>query len=123
MWNHKICTLIAIYSFACSFYRKPFIVRLRNLFSMQVTDALARAGLESSNLILGIDFTKSNEWTGKITITVVQFFNALQSGTLLTMLLENRFKVLSKKKFASSWRWYESLSTGNIHYWENFSGF
>ncbi|KAJ0590027.1 putative copine [Helianthus annuus] len=29
-----------------------------------VTEALARAGLESSNLILGIDFTKSNEWTG-----------------------------------------------------------
>ena len=31
----------------------------------EVTEALARAGLESSNLILGIDFTKSNEWTGK----------------------------------------------------------
>ncbi|KAI3989266.1 hypothetical protein MKX01_004815 [Papaver californicum] len=30
----------------------------------QVTTALARAGLESSNLIVGIDFTKSNEWTG-----------------------------------------------------------
>ncbi|KAL3640086.1 E3 ubiquitin-protein ligase rglg2 [Castilleja foliolosa] len=30
-----------------------------------VTEALARAGLESSNLIIGIDFTKSNEWTGK----------------------------------------------------------
>jgi E3 ubiquitin-protein ligase RGLG len=30
----------------------------------EVTEALARAGLESSNLILGIDFTKSNEWTG-----------------------------------------------------------
>ncbi|TKY73571.1 E3 ubiquitin-protein ligase RGLG2 [Spatholobus suberectus] len=30
----------------------------------QVTDALASAGLESSNLIVGIDFTKSNEWTG-----------------------------------------------------------
>ncbi|KDP31007.1 hypothetical protein JCGZ_11383 [Jatropha curcas] len=30
----------------------------------QVTDALARSGLESSNLIVGIDFTKSNEWTG-----------------------------------------------------------
>ena len=31
----------------------------------QVTEALAQAGLESSNLIVGIDFTKSNEWTGK----------------------------------------------------------
>lgn len=30
----------------------------------QVTAALAEAGLESSNLIVGIDFTKSNEWTG-----------------------------------------------------------
>ncbi|KAE8719601.1 E3 ubiquitin-protein ligase RGLG1 [Hibiscus syriacus] len=30
----------------------------------QVTAALAQAGLESSNLIIGIDFTKSNEWTG-----------------------------------------------------------
>ncbi|KAL3742383.1 hypothetical protein ACJRO7_017802 [Eucalyptus globulus] len=30
----------------------------------EVTNALAEAGLESSNLIVGIDFTKSNEWTG-----------------------------------------------------------
>ncbi|KAJ8768293.1 hypothetical protein K2173_021233 [Erythroxylum novogranatense] len=30
----------------------------------QVTAALAHAGLESSNLIIGVDFTKSNEWTG-----------------------------------------------------------
>ncbi|KAJ1694832.1 hypothetical protein LUZ63_011530 [Rhynchospora breviuscula] len=29
----------------------------------QVTEALAQAGLESSNLVVGIDFTKSNEWT------------------------------------------------------------
>nr|CAB3479501.1 unnamed protein product [Digitaria exilis] len=30
----------------------------------EVTTALREAGLESSNLILGIDFTKSNEWSG-----------------------------------------------------------
>lgn len=32
----------------------------------EVTAALREAGLESSNLILGIDFTKSNEWMGKL---------------------------------------------------------
>ena len=31
----------------------------------QVTDALKKSGLESSNLILGIDFTKSDEWIGR----------------------------------------------------------
>ncbi|KAL8159131.1 hypothetical protein V2J09_000668 [Rumex salicifolius] len=31
----------------------------------QVIASLREAGLESSNLILSIDFTKSNEWTGK----------------------------------------------------------
>ncbi|XP_047332663.1 E3 ubiquitin-protein ligase RGLG3 isoform X2 [Impatiens glandulifera] len=31
----------------------------------EVATALRESGLESSNLILGIDFTKSNEWTGK----------------------------------------------------------
>ncbi|URE47441.1 Copine [Musa troglodytarum] len=31
----------------------------------QVISALRESGLESSNLVLGIDFTKSNEWTGR----------------------------------------------------------
>lgn len=30
-----------------------------------MTRALYESGLESSNLIVGIDFTKSNEWTGR----------------------------------------------------------
>ena len=33
----------------------------------EVQTALQQAGLESSNLILGIDFTKSNTWAGKKT--------------------------------------------------------
>ncbi|EFJ43779.1 hypothetical protein VOLCADRAFT_119008, partial [Volvox carteri f. nagariensis] len=31
----------------------------------EVQDALRKGGLESSNLIVALDFTKSNEWTGK----------------------------------------------------------
>ncbi|KAJ6768273.1 COPINE FAMILY PROTEIN 1 [Salix koriyanagi] len=42
----------------------------RNLLTcfsiLQVTAALREAGLESSNLIVGIDFTESNEWTGRV---------------------------------------------------------
>ncbi|KAE8099805.1 hypothetical protein FH972_017758 [Carpinus fangiana] len=32
----------------------------------EVTEALRKEGLELCNLIVGIDFTKSNEWTGKV---------------------------------------------------------
>jgi E3 ubiquitin-protein ligase RGLG len=38
---------------------------LRNyVLEIQVKEALEVAGLESSNLIIGVDFTKSNEWIG-----------------------------------------------------------
>jgi hypothetical protein len=39
------------------------------LFNCQVTSALRNSGLESSNLIVGIDFTKSNEWTGVLLVS------------------------------------------------------
>jgi hypothetical protein len=47
---------------------------------MKVTAALREAGLESSNLILGIDFTKSNEWSGDATSVIcitVPFISAV----------------------------------------------
>jgi len=31
----------------------------------KVKEKLQQVGLESSNLIIGVDFTKSNEWTGR----------------------------------------------------------
>ncbi|RVW14401.1 Cytochrome P450 82C4 [Vitis vinifera] len=41
---------------------------------LRVTDALKKSGLESSNLILGIDFTKSDQW-----IVILQLSSILQS--------------------------------------------
>jgi len=39
----------------------------------EVQEALRKAGLESSNLIIGVDFTKSNTWTGKNTFSGYSF--------------------------------------------------
>ncbi|XP_058112962.1 E3 ubiquitin-protein ligase RGLG2-like isoform X2 [Magnolia sinica] len=44
----------------------------------QVTAALANAGLECANLIVGIDFTKSNEWTASTNDQ--QVFSFFQDG-------------------------------------------
>jgi hypothetical protein len=42
----------------------PILDRFNTLIEVQ--EALRQAGLESSNLIVGVDFTKSNTWTGNI---------------------------------------------------------
>ncbi|WVZ95202.1 hypothetical protein U9M48_040996 [Paspalum notatum var. saurae] len=44
---------------------KTLLLLVVAMIHAQVAAALREQGLESSNLILGIDFTKSNEWTGK----------------------------------------------------------
>lgn len=47
-------------------YSQKYSVINDNYNSLEeVQRALGQAGLESSNLIVGIDYTKSNEWTGK----------------------------------------------------------
>jgi len=47
----------------------------------EVQDALRKSGLESSNLIIGVDFTKSNEWTGKNTFGG-RCLHALDAGVM-----------------------------------------
>ncbi|KAF5943959.1 hypothetical protein HYC85_018036 [Camellia sinensis] len=49
----------------CNLANTLFAGSSEHAFLSQVTAALRESGLESSNLIIGIDFTKSNEWTGK----------------------------------------------------------
>ena len=44
-----------------------FSIRDKYTTMEQVQDALRKSGLESSNLIIGVDFTKSNTWTGRNT--------------------------------------------------------
>ena len=88
----------------------------------QVTDALARAGLESSNLIVGIDFTKSNEWTGLTLIVHIQtsfFLFLFPSCINLLTFLNFRCKVIQQEKPASHWRWAKSLWASNIYHWKN----
>ena len=73
---------------------------MMTLSSSQVTAALAHAGLESSNLIVGVDYTKSNEWTGyKFTECLKQVLNYIELADFFFFL--NRSKVIQWKKFAS----------------------
>ena len=46
-------------------FTDPIMTTYETLEDLQ--NAMTNAGLESSNLIVGIDFTASNEWTGKRT--------------------------------------------------------
>ncbi|KAE9445013.1 hypothetical protein C3L33_23089, partial [Rhododendron williamsianum] len=54
-----------------------------NRFS--VTEALARGGLESSNLIVGIDFTKSNGWTGLAFMPLENVYNVESYRNMLNL--------------------------------------
>lgn len=98
----------------------------------QVTGALAHAGLESSNLIVGIDFTKSNEWTGlfqpysplfKIFLPPPHQYllKALfvSVTTHIFHILKIRCKIIQPPELASHWRFSKSLWTSNLYYWEN----
>ncbi|MES1910939.1 MAG: hypothetical protein MHM6MM_003457 [Cercozoa sp. M6MM] len=59
--------IIVIHKTASPKSKKGRFTRIADKFKSlsDVTDALREAGLESSNLLIGIDYTKSNEWTGK----------------------------------------------------------
>ncbi|GMH34194.1 hypothetical protein BSKO_02028 [Bryopsis sp. KO-2023] len=46
----------------------------------EVQDGLRQAGLESSQMIIGIDFTKSNEWTGKSSFNGQSLHSVLGQG-------------------------------------------
>eukprot|EP01132_Coremiostelium_polycephalum_P007949 gene7949-9779_t len=58
---------------------KPIKDRFESLEEVQ--NALRNAGLESSNLIIGIDFTKSNTWNGKNTFGG-RCLHDIQPGTM-----------------------------------------
>lgn len=47
--------------------RRSFAIKDKYKSFSEVQKALRKSGLESSNLIIGIDFTKSNMWTGEET--------------------------------------------------------
>ena len=74
-----------------------FDIRLLLFFfhSLQVTDALAKARLEFSNLIDRIDFTKSNQWTGSLRnlgqasclFLMLHYKNYLQDGLVGVCIL------------------------------------
>ncbi|RKO92703.1 hypothetical protein BDK51DRAFT_45759 [Blyttiomyces helicus] len=63
--------------------KRDFFERISDKFTSldQVTAALRKAGLESSQLIIGIDYTKSNEWTGAKTFGG-RSLHAIQPGSI-----------------------------------------
>ena len=53
----------------------------KNFHTMdEVQDALREAGLESSNLLIGVDYTKSNTWTGKRSFNGYSLHTIFQNG-------------------------------------------
>lgn len=63
------------------------ILKKHDTHFVQVIHALRHEGLESSNLILGIDFTKSNEWTGESFFMLKNCYKAYLSQIASSYLL------------------------------------
>lgn len=77
----------------------PLFARIIDQFTTyeEVISAIRGAGLESSNLVVGIDYTKSNTWTGKKTFNGLclhqlqpQVFNPYQRHFLLSHTFANK---------------------------------
>jgi len=68
---------------ASSSEKAPKFYSIKNNYKSlgEVQDALRQAGLESSNLIVGVDFTKSNLWNGKNSFGG-QSLHQIQQGVL-----------------------------------------
>ncbi|XP_010528726.1 PREDICTED: E3 ubiquitin-protein ligase RGLG2-like isoform X2 [Tarenaya hassleriana] len=67
----------------------------------QVVEALAQAGLEASDLIVGIDFTKSNEWTASTyDRDVFSFYSDGRSCNGFEELLSRYREIVPRLRFA-----------------------
>ncbi|GJY85712.1 ribonuclease H-like domain-containing protein [Tanacetum coccineum] len=80
-----------------------------NLPHLQMIEALSRVWLKSSSLIVGIDFTKSNEWNDNL-LSVALF---LKSCFHEKMLVSTFLRVTSIRTIASLEE-YKMLGTSNI---------
>lgn len=65
--------MVWFHLFYCNFSELSIHEKRTAFLLLQVTEALAQAGHEST-IIVGIDFTKSNEWTGYYNLRTTSLF-------------------------------------------------